>query len=256
MDLFLFSIKDIIDILLFSIIIYYTYNILRNSGNKTIFMGIVTFVLIWFLVSRVFDMKMIGMLFNKISSIGLLVIVIIFQDDIKKFLMTLGSAKRWSFLKNIFDKDADNEQNNKWISQIILAIKNMARTKTGALIAIQDKVDLNVYEHTGEIFIADINARLIENIFFKNSPLHDGAMIIASGKIRSAACILPVSNNREINKDLGLRHRAALGLSQKTDALVIIVSEERGSISIAHHGEISTNIDIESLKNLLENNYK
>lgn len=256
MDLFVFSLKDIIDILLFSVFVYFSYDILRKSGNKTIFIGILIFVLIWFFVSRIFDMKMIGMLFNKISSIGILVIVIIFQDDIKRFLITLGSAKGWSFLKKIFKKNDIEDNNTQWISQLINAVRNMSRTKTGALIAIQDKVDLSMYEYTGEIFDADVNARLIENIFFKNSPLHDGAMIVVSGKIKSVACILPVSNNSGLNKNLGLRHRAGLGLSQKTDAIVIIVSEERGTVSIAHNGGIITNIDEYKLRNLLETSYK
>ena len=127
----------------------------------------------------------------------------------------------------------------------------MARKKTGALIVIQQDVNLSVYEHTGEMFNADVNARLIENIFFKNSPLHDGAMIIADGRIKAAGCILPVAQNASLPKDLGLRHRSALGMSLETDALIIIVSEERGKISVAHNGKLEINISAEDLQQIL-----
>lgn len=128
---------------------------------------------------------------------------------------------------------------------------NMARKKTGALIVIQQDVDLSIYEHTGEMFTADVNARLIENIFFKNSPLHDGAMIIADGRIKAAGCILPVAQNANLPKDLGLRHRSALGMSLEIDALIIIVSEERGKISVAHNGKLDINISAEDLQQIL-----
>ena len=131
----------------------------------------------------------------------------------------------------------------------------MARHKTGALIVIQQNIDLTPWMHAGERFNSDINARLIENIFFKNSPLHDGAMVIVGKQIRAAGVILPVANNTDLNKDLGLRHRAALGLAQKTDGIVIIISEERGHISVAHQGEIRTNISLDDLQAVLEQNY-
>ena len=127
----------------------------------------------------------------------------------------------------------------------------MARKKTGALIVLEKEMDLAIYEHTGEMFNADVNARLIENIFFKNSPLHDGAMIISDNKIRAAGCILPVAQNANIPKELGLRHRSGLGMSLETDALVIIVSEERGRISVAHLGNLCVNVSAEELQQIL-----
>jgi DNA integrity scanning protein DisA with diadenylate cyclase activity len=128
---------------------------------------------------------------------------------------------------------------------------NMARKKTGALIVVERDMDLALYEHTGEMFNADVNARLIENIFFKNSPLHDGAMIISDNKIRAAGCILPVAQNANIPKELGLRHRSGLGMSMETDAMVIIVSEERGRISVAHLGNLCVNVSAEELQQIL-----
>lgn len=128
---------------------------------------------------------------------------------------------------------------------------NMAKKKTGALICIQQEMELTVYEHTGEMFNADVNARLIENIFFKNSPLHDGAMIIADNRIKAAGCILPVAQNASLPKEMGLRHRSGLGMSLETDAIVIIVSEERGKISVAHKGNLSVNVTAEELQQIL-----
>ena len=128
----------------------------------------------------------------------------------------------------------------------------MAKKKVGALIVIQQNLDLSPWMHAGERFTCDINSRIIENIFFKNSPLHDGAMVIVGDKIKAAGVILPVANNADLNKDLGLRHRAALGLALKTDGIVIIISEERGHISVAHQGEIQMNISIDQLQSVLE----
>ena len=249
------TLKDVIDITVLAIFLYYTYSILRNSGSKALFMGIMTFFVTWVLVSQVLEMKLMGALLDKFVNIGFLVLIIIFQEEIKKFLVTIGSARRWQrftgFLRD--KKSVDNSTHQ--IAPLILACKNMARKKTGALIVIQQNIDLTQWMHAGERFTSDVNARLIENIFFKNSPLHDGAMVIVGDKIKAAGVILPVANNADLNKDLGLRHRAALGLAQKTDGIVIIISEERGHISVAHHGEIRTNITVEELQSVLENNY-
>ena len=152
---------------------------------------------------------------------------------------------------NLFSKRNADENEGKYIAPVVVACKNMARKKTGALIVAQQDVDLSVYEHTGEMFCADPNARLIENIFFKNSPLHDGAMIIADNKIRAAGCILPVAQNAKLPKEMGLRHRSGMGMSLETDAIVIIVSEERGKISVAHKGKIEANISADTLRQIL-----
>lgn len=251
-DFIHFGIRDIIDILLFSLFLYYGYKLFRTSGNRTLFVGIIVFIVIWYLVSRVFTLRITGLLFDKILNVGVLVLVIIFQDEIKKFLSSLGSLKEFRFLKKMIAQEKEEVQSDAWISYLVLAVANMSKKYTGALIAVERNIDLSIYEHTGERFNSDLNARLIESIFFKNSPLHDGGMIISKGKIKAAGCILPVANNADLNKDLGLRHRAALGLSQKTDAIVIIVSEERGAISVAYHGEIKINIDPEDLTQIIK----
>ncbi len=247
------TLKDAIDIFALALFLYYSYTVLRNSGSKALFMGIMTFFITWALVSQVFEMKLMGALLDKFVNIGFLVLVIIFQEEIKKFLVSIGSARRWKRFTGFFREGSREDGTSNQIAPLILACKNMARKKTGALIVIQQNIDLTQWMHAGERFSCDVNARLIENIFFKNSPLHDGAMVIANNKIRAAGVILPVANNADLNKDLGLRHRAALGLAQKTDAIVIIISEERGHLSVAQHGELRINISIEELQSVLEN---
>ncbi len=249
-----FSIKDILDILLVAFFLYYIYQILKTSGSKALFLGIVTFVILWILVSQVFGMRLMGRILDKFVSFGFLVIVIIFQDEVRKLLATIGSSQRWRFLTRLIssEKRKAKAEGTKYIAPIVLACMNLARKKTGALIAIEGEIPLTAYMYTGETFKADVNARLLENIFFKNSPLHDGAMIISKGSICAAGCILPVSSGELSNKDLGLRHRSALGLSKETDSLVIIISEERGKISIAHKGSLSVDIDADELQRKLE----
>lgn len=247
-----FGIKDLIDVLLVAFFLYQTYKLMKSSGTLAIFSGVVSFIIVWILVSQVLEMRLMGAILDKFISVGFLVLVILFQDEIRRFLVALGSHKGWKFLGKLFSKtDEDKERKGKYIAPVVLACMNMAKKKTGALICIQQDVDLSIYEHTGEMFNADVNARLIENIFFKNSPLHDGAMIIADHKIKAAGCILPVAQNAHLPKDMGLRHRAGLGMSRETDAIVIIVSEERGTISVAHNGKLAANISAEDLQQIL-----
>lgn len=247
-----FGIKDLIDVLLVAFFLYQTYKLMKSSGTRAIFSGVVSFIVVWILVSQVLEMRLMGAILDKFISVGFVVLVILFQDEIRRFLLALGSHRGWKFLGKLFSKrGADKESEGKFVAPVVLACMNMARKKTGALIVIQQDVDLSVYEHTGEMFNADVNARLIENIFFKNSPLHDGAMIIADGRIKAAGCILPVAQNANLPKDLGLRHRSALGMSLDTDALIIIVSEERGKISVAHNGKLAINISAEELQQIL-----
>ena len=241
-----FSFKDAIDVLLVAVFLYYTYRILKSSGSKAIFVGLFTFVAIWVLVSQILEMRLMGAILDKIVSVGALTLIIIFQDEIRKFLVGMGSTRRWRTVRRWFNKEARaaEVEEKKYIAPVVLACLNLAKKKTGALIAIQHAMDLSNYIHTGEMFRAEVNARLLENIFFKNSPLHD-----------AAGCILPVSGVDDLNKDLGLRHRSALGLSQETDAMVIIVSEERGKISYAYRGEIHQDITTEELRLALEENF-
>ena len=177
------SIKDIIDILLLAICIYYAFVTLRYSGSRSLFMGTIAFLGLWLLISQVLQMRLMGALLDKFINIGFIILVIIFQEEIKKILVTVGSAQRWKKIRRLFREGAAKDQvEEDYISPVVLACMNMARKKTGALIAIQGVSDLTPYQHAGERFLASVNARLIETIFFKNSPLHDGAMIIAGGR--------------------------------------------------------------------------
>ena len=248
-----FGIKDVIDILLVAFFLYETYLLMRKTGTTTIFLGVLSFIAIWILVSQVFEMRLMGAIFDKFISVGFIIIAIVFQKEIREFLQALGSNKGLGVIKNLFKPKNKNDidENISYIMPIVLASMDLAKRKEGALIAIQQTVVLDRFVETGEILNANISSRLIENIFFKNSPLHDGAMIISGKRIKAAACILPVSQNQDIPKELGLRHRSGLGLSQETDAKVIIVSEETGKISLAYQGKLFLGISAEELQNKL-----
>ena len=246
-----FGIKDIIDILLIALLLFYVYRMMKSSGTLSLFYGVLIFFVLWVLASEIFDMRLTGSILDKFMSIGLIILVIIFQDQIKRFLIELGSRGRWSFFKSLFRHDKTNEDDHARIMAVVYACMSMSKSKTGALIVFQRKMPLTDYEKTGDIIDADINVRLIENIFFKNSPLHDGAMIITGDRIKSVGCILPVSHDMDIPKNLGLRHRAALGMSQVTDAVCVIVSEETGGISVAKDGAISVKVSVQDLEHIL-----
>ncbi|MDR2472603.1 MAG: diadenylate cyclase CdaA [Tannerella sp.] len=246
-----FGLKDIIDIFLVAFFMYQTYKLMRSSGNLAIFSGVVSVIVVWVLVSQVFEMKLIGAILDKFISVGFIVLVILFQDEIRRFLAAVGSSKGWRFMYRLFERRKVNKDGQKYITPLVMACINMSKTKTGALIVIQREINLAQYIQTGEQFRADINARLIENIFYKNSPLHDGALIIADEEIRAAECILPVAHDAIIPKEMGLRHRSGLGMSIETDAIVIIVSEQRGSITVAHNGELKIDVSAEDLQQIL-----
>ena len=250
-----FGIKDAIDILLVGLMLYYVYRLMRESRSLNVFVGIAIFIVIWLFVSQVLEMKLLGTILDKLVSLGVLAIIVLFQDDIRKFLYNLGAHRRIrSLLKYFMPKhtqDKDQEQLKRDIMPIVMACMQMAKGKVGALIVIERDSSLSDIVATGEVVNANINQRLIENIFFKNSPLHDGAMIIRQHSIEAAGCILPVSHNLDIPKELGLRHRAALGMSQESDALVVIVSEETGGISIASGGVFRLRLSAEELEAVL-----
>ncbi|NDV70121.1 diadenylate cyclase CdaA [Dysgonomonas sp. 25] len=247
-----FGIKDIIDIVLVAVLMYQLYKLVNKSGTSSaILKGIMAFVVIWILVSYVFQMRLLGTIIDKVADIGLLVLVIIFQDEIRRFLMSVGSHSAIKTIARFFTGKKGSELSDSVITPIVLACMNMAKTYTGALIVIEQEIKLSNIEETGEMIDADVSTRLIENIFFKNTPLHDGAMIIADGRIKAAGCILPVTQRADIPQYMGLRHRAAFAVSQETDAKVIVVSEERGKISFVSGGEIEVNVSPERLQALL-----
>lgn len=233
---FEFGFKDLIDILLVAVILYETYRLLRKSGVVNLFWGVLAFIVVWFLVSFVFQLELTSALFDRVISVGAIALIVIFQEEIRMFFNRLGG--RFSSWKIFRNKKGEDAQSNQQMSEVIRACRHLSSTKTGALIVISKDSHLKEIIDTGERLDAAISARLIENIFFKNTPLHDGAMILEKGKVVAAACILPVSKNPSIPKHMGLRHRAAVGLTEKTDATCIVVSEETGNISFAENGNI------------------
>lgn len=251
--MFEFGIKDMIDILCVALMLYYLYRLMKESRSLNVFIGIIVFVIIWLFVSQVLEMRLLGSIMDKLVSVGVIAIIIIFQEEIRKFLYSLGAHQRMRGFMKLFYSGGRNKKtmDKTAIMPIVMACINMSRGKVGALIVIERMVSLDDIIETGDRIDANINQRLIENIFFKNSPLHDGAMVVSKRRIVAAGCILPVSHNTDIPKELGLRHRAAIGISQDSDAIAIVVSEETGGISLAIKGEFRLRVSGELLESIL-----
>ena len=251
---FEFGLKDIIDIVLVAVMLFYAYRLMKESRSLNVFIGILVFIVLWLIVSQVLQMKLLGSIMDKVLSVGVIGLVILFQDDIRKFLFNLGERQRMRALRRFFtngDKKLDKVHLKQAIMPVVLACMSMSKKRVGALIVIQRATPLDDIVSTGEIINADINQRLIENLFFKNSPLHDGAMVIAKERIKAAGCILPVSHDLNIPKELGLRHRAALGITHESDSIAIVVSEETGSISVAIRSDYQLRLSAEKLESIL-----
>ena len=251
--MFAFGIKDIIDIVLVALMLYYIYRLMKESRSLNVFIGIMVFIVMWLFVSQILEMKLLGSIMDKLVSVGVLALIVLFQEEIRKFLYNLGANRRMRSLMKLFSSGGHRKENaeKETIMPIVMACMSMVKRKVGALIVIERSAPLDDIVDTGDVIDAAINQRLIENIFFKNSPLHDGAMIISKKRIRAAGCILPVSHNVDIPKELGLRHRAAMGISQESDAIAIIVSEETGRISVAITGEFRLRLSAEQLESIL-----
>ncbi len=251
---FEFGLKDIIDILLVALMLYYAYRLMKESRSLNIFIGILVFVVLWLVVSQVLGMKLLGSIMDKLVSVGVIGLIVLFQEDIRKFLYNLGAHQRIKAIRRLFpgnDKDNDRDKLKQVIMPIVMSCMSMSKKKVGALIVVQRATPLDDIVATGERIDASVSQRLIENIFFKNSPLHDGALIIADQRIKAAGCILPVSHDLNIPKELGLRHRAALGITHESDSIAIVVSEETGSISVAIRSEFQLRLTAEKLESIL-----
>lgn len=247
--------KDIVDVFLVAVLLYQMFKLLRGTGAINVFIGILAFIICWFLVSYVFKMELLGGIFDRVVSVGAFALIVLFQEEIRRFFSRIGEKRNWkafNAVKNIFGANkSDLESTDYHLVQIVLACRNLAKTSTGCLIVLTRTNDLGFYTQSGEQINATINSRLIENIFFKNSPLHDGALVISQTRLKAAACILPVSKNQSIPKRMGLRHRAALGITEHSDAIAIVVSEETGHISWAINGELTINVKPEQLEHFL-----
>lgn len=247
---------DILDILLVALLLYQLYMLIKGTVAINIFVGLSLFYLMWLLV-RALNMELLSNILGQFIGVGVIALIIVFQQEIRKFLLLIGSRynvnQKFS-LENWFAFD-DRGIREKEIVSIIGACDHMSKTKTGALIVIAKNTDLQSYAETGQIVKARVSKSLLESVFFKNSPLHDGAVILSNNRLLAARCILPVTDNTNIPGSLGLRHRAAIGMTQATDSHVITVSEETGNISYVMAGNIKVKITAAELRTFLEGDF-
>ena len=244
------QVTDILDIAILVFVLYKILALMRTTRAASLLKGLFVFFAA-LLLSYVLQLNSIYYLMSRMVQVGVLALIILFQEEIRRFLLTLGSHRHIKKFVNFFTGNKQADVTHEDIMPIVMACVSMGRQKVGALIVIEHDMPLDDVVRTGDLIDANINQRLIENIFFKNSPLHDGAMVISKKRIKAAGCILPVSHNLDIPKELGLRHRAALGISQVSDAHAIIVSEETGGISVAYKGQFYLRLNAEGLESLL-----
>lgn len=242
------SLWDVVDILLVAFLFYKLMRFLRNTNAQKLFQGLILLVAAT-LLSEVLQLKALSFIMRTVMEVGILALVIIFQPELRKILDQIGSQK----LANLFNigRGQEAKSTDLAILQTIEAVNSMSWTKTGALIIFQREDDLQNIINTGTTINADVNAELLKNLFYNKAPLHDGAVIIANGRIAAAGCILPLSGKQNISKDLGTRHRAGLGQSETYDSLSVIVSEETGGISLAEGGVLKRHLAPETLERLL-----
>lgn len=246
------TITDAVEILILAIVIYHIAIWVRNTRAWMLMKGLALLVLVA-LLAAVFQLNVILWLFEKTIGVGVTLLLIVFQPELRHALEQLGQKKIINKF-NFFDdpKEKNERFSDKTIDNIIKAVYNMAKTKTGALIVIEKDVVLSEYERGGISLDSNISSELIMNIFEHNTPLHDGAVLIRGNRIVSATCYLPLSDNLSLSKELGTRHRAGVGISEVSDSLTIIVSEETGKVSIAIGGKITRNINADSLRKRLK----
>lgn len=252
------SIWDILDILIVGYLMYLLYRLLRGSIAFNIFIGVLTLYVIWWLVNQL-DMDLLGAVLGQFVSVGVIIIIIIFQPEVRRFLLFLGNTtlrQRSHFLSRILDRNFERTEIRQ---QQLMAIKDallrMSRRKTGALIVFAQGFSLEGITSSGVSLDANVSEPLIESIFNKSSPLHDGAVIVDGGKIKAASVVLPVSENQNLPKSAGLRHRAAVGITEKANVASFVVSEENGNISYAFEGHLYRKISEEDLEDLLKKHY-
>ena len=244
---------DIIDISLVSVLLYQVYKLIRGSIAVNIFLGILALYLIYLIV-RAAEMELLATILGQFMGVGVLAMIILFQPEIRKFLLVIGRGtefrenifKTISNWRSVYREDFD-------VQQVIEALKTLKASRTGALIVFSRDMELRFYVETGDALNAEVTRRLILAIFNKNSPLHDGAVIIHKGRIKAARCILPVSENDHLPAHFGLRHRAAVGMSENTDTLVVAISEETGRLILARNGSYLRGLKLNQVeKKILE----
>ncbi len=251
-DFLHFSILDALDIILVAFLLYYIYKLLKGTVAINIFIGIAFIVLIW-KITVFLEMEMLSGLLGTLISVGAIAILIVFQPEVRKFLLMLGTTnitQRTGFFKNFISFKSNNSsiKSDLNIAEIVMACMNMSETKTGALIVLERSQNLDFITSSGDKMNIEVNCPILESIFYKNSPLHDGAIIIRKNNIIATRVVLPLSK-KTLPSRFGLRHRAAVGITEKTDAMCLIISEETGTISYSKDGEV---ISFTSKENLLK----
>lgn len=251
MELLDIRIIDVIDIVLVAFLLYYAYRLIKGTVAINIFIGIVIIYAIW-KITEFLDMEMLSKILGGFLGVGMVALVVVFQQEIRRFLLMVGSTNfsaRRKFIKQFRSNESDTITDT---DAIVLACEKMGKSKTGALIVFKRHNSLDFVKTTGDKMNIEINQPIIESIFFKNSPLHDGAIIIEENTVTATRVILPVTNDREIPQRFGLRHRAAVSITEKTDAICIAVSEENGQISYLKEGEFVLFDGTEDLTKLLK----
>ena len=237
------GLADIVDILLVAYLIYKAIWFVRRTNSYNLAKGILVFLIVM-LLANLFGLKMISFALQKAAELGLIALVILFQPELRRLLERMGSSFMTS--RGEIGTEIDSA-----IAHTVLACTEMSASKTGALIIFERNVKLNEIMSTGTIINADTNAELIKNIFFNKAPLHDGALVIRDGRLAAAGCVLPLTRSTNLSKELGMRHRAGIGLSEQSDAVVVIVSEDTGAISVAIDGMLKRHLTATTFERLL-----
>jgi uncharacterized protein (TIGR00159 family) len=250
---FQITILDIVDIVLVAAIMFQLYRLIRGTAAFSIFIAIFLIYLTW-LVVKALNMELITALLGQVIGVGVIALIIVFQQEVRRFLLVLGnryiSRSRFS-LGRFFSSVKDETDTPGMAEEIVRACESMASKKTGALIVVGRRSSLDLFTEGGEILRSRVSSELLETIFFKNTPLHDGAVLIERGLILAARCPLPITDQVSIPAHFGMRHRAAVGMSEHSDAIVVVVSEETGHITVVISGEIQENITPNELRNVL-----
>ncbi|UPT68932.1 MAG: diadenylate cyclase CdaA [Sphingobacteriales bacterium JAD_PAG50586_3] len=245
---------DVVDILLVALLIYEFYALIKDSAAVNVFIGIVAFYVLW-LVVKALNLQLLSTILGQFIGVGVVAVIVVFQQEIRRFLLLVGNKtffENFTFFGPFIARKTLPKLNTQAIAS---ACSKMSKTKTGVLIVVSRKTDLKFYANTGYIIDAEVSSILMENIFYKNNPMHDGAMIITENRIKAVKCILPVSEKLNLPANLGLRHRAAIGITEHADAVAIVVSEQTGNISYFQTGNYQYHISVQELERLLKKDF-
>lgn len=247
----LIRVADVVDVAIIAFLVYKILGLVSSTRAENILKGIVMFLLVLWL-STALELRAVSYILSHVAELGILALIVLFQPEIRQLLEKLGSRNIRGIFRTLQPKQIQGEM-EKAIEQTVIACSEMSKAKTGALMVFEREISLNEMLRSGTAFDAELNSELVKNIFFINAPMHDGAMIVRNGRIVGAGCMLPLSRNVNLSRDLGMRHRAGIGMSENSDAVVVIVSEETGSISVAVGGMLKRHLMPETLGKLLRN---